>query len=186
MKQFTKTVLLLFAGSLLFLAGTEAARAQRFPRPLREQPYFISGTIRWKKDMGIIPAGPAVQQAAASPCGQFFVAATDPGSGKGIAYSSGMTQQPDEGDYHVCSYSFRAPSNRSLYMIAGMGGVLLLPQMDESAYYWTGPWIGGSRNRPPGGALRGFTGYKYITLGGLRRRGVANFELLYVRRDDPH
>lgn len=184
MKPYTKVLLLILGGLLIAVALPGAVRAQRFPGD-RGQLYFISGTIRWKKDMGIIPAGPAVAQAAASPCGQFFVAATEPGSGKAVAYSSGMTQQPDDGDYHVCSYSFKAPGNRSLYMIAGMGGVLLLPKMDESAYYWTAPWIGGSRNRPPGGALRGFTGYKYITLNRGRRRGVANFELLYVRRDDP-
>jgi hypothetical protein len=186
MRAFTKRILFVIAGALLLAASAHVAQAQRIPGIQRDQLYFISGSIRWKKDMGIIPAGPHNSQPAASPCGQMWVAATDPSSGKEVTKSSSMNLQPDDGDYHVCSYSFKMPGNRRVYMIAGMGGTLLLPKLDDSPMYWTDPWIGGSRPQPPGGAIRGFTGYKYVTLTPQRRRAVANFELLYVRKDDPH
>ena len=173
LKKFTKSVLLVFTGLLLIGSAASTVPAQRPPLSAPQRPTYVSGSIRWKKDMGIIPMGPGHKQAAAVPCGQFFVAGTEPGSGKSIVYTTTPFNFTEEGDYYVCSYSMKAPANRSMYMVPGMGGVLLLPQMDTSSFYWTDAWIGGSRPKPPGGAIRGFTGYKYITLNSRRPRAVA-------------
>ncbi|MEO6393063.1 MAG: hypothetical protein ABIP75_14540 [Pyrinomonadaceae bacterium] len=185
MKNYTKALLFVLGGLLLIGSAAGTAQAQRFPYGGRERPTYVSGSIRWKKDLGIIPMGPGNKQAAPVPCGQFFVAGTEPASGKSIAYTTNPFAFSEEGDYYVCRYAMKAPANKTMYMIPGMGGVLLLPKMDTSAFYWTDPWIGGNRNKPPAGAFRTFTGFTYVTLSTRRPRGVANFEMIYGRSDDP-
>lgn len=172
-----RALLLVFSSMLLLMFITAGARAQT-----------ITGSIRWKKEMGVIPAGPGNSQAAAAPCGQFYVAAEDPQNGfKAVTYTDSPLAFSEAGDYYVCRYSFRVPENKSLYIVAGMGGVLLLPKEDRSPHYITASWIGGSRSKPPAGYERSFTGHKYVT---LRRRGrrpartMVNFELIYVN-DNP-
>lgn len=183
--RYTKALLFAFGGLLLVGSAAVTAMAQPTGYGRRERPLFVSGNIRWKKDMGIIPMGPGNKQAAPSPCGQFFVAGTEPASGKSISYTTSPLVFAEEGDYYVCRYTMKAPANKTMYMVPGMGGVLLLPKMDTSAFYWTDPWIGGSRNKPPAGAFRTFTGFTYITLSARRTRGSANFEMIYGRSNDP-
>lgn len=179
MKKPSQILLLVFSSLLLLISVTATVRAQR-------RTYTVSGTIRWKKEYGVIPMGPGHSQAAVYPCSPFFVAAVTPGTGKAITYTeNALTQLPDEGGYYVCRYVLRVPADTSLYITAGMGGVLLLPKMDRSPYYITAPWIGGNRPQPPAGAERTFTGYKYVTLSGRRTRAFVNFEMIYARNDDP-
>jgi hypothetical protein len=190
LKRTTQTLFLILSSSLLLVSVTASAHAQNdrrpYGRPDRTRSYTVSGTIRWKKDYGVIPMGPGHSQAAVYPCAPFFVAALDSSTNKSVAYTDGLlTQAADQGDYYVCNYSLKVPSDRSLYIVAGMGGVLLLPNMDRSPHYTTAPWIGGNRSRPPTGTERGFTGYKYVTLSGRRTRAFVSFEMLYVRNDDP-
>ncbi len=158
------------------------------PEPVPTPPglYTVSGAIRWKKDMGTVPMGPGNSRAAVYPCSAFSVVATDPGSGKALAYTDQVSspfQMSEEGDYYVCRYSLTAPTGRPLYMIATMGGILLLPKEDRSPMYISDPWIGGSRSKPPAGAERGFTGYTSVKLDRRTTRAVVNFELLYVAID---
>jgi hypothetical protein len=186
MKQVTKPALFVLAGALLLAASAQAARAQQPAGPRQnDRLYVISGTIRWKTDMGVIPEGPHSSQRATFPCVQFYVAATDPDSGKIIAITNGLDQLLDDGEYHVCSYSFAAPANQRLRVVAGMGTKPLPGNADVSMYF-TDPWIGGTRNQPPRRESRGFTGAQDITLTPESRRGVANFEMVYVRRNSPH
>jgi hypothetical protein len=63
------------------------------PRPLPTPAplYSVSGTIRWQKDMGLVPMGQGNSRAAISPCSVFSVVATEPSSGKGgCLYGSGF------------------------------------------------------------------------------------------------
>jgi hypothetical protein len=184
MKKTSQTLLLVFSSLLLLISVTVCVRAQGPGR--RPLTYTVSGQIRWKKEYGVIPMGPGNSKASVYPCSPFFVAAINPGSGKAIAYTeNALTQGADDGEYYVCNYSMKVPADTSLYITAGLGGVLLLPKMDRSPYYITAPWIGGSRPQPPGGAERSFTGFKYVTLSGRRTRAVVSFEMIYARNDDP-
>lgn len=156
------------------------------PVPTPAPAYSVSGAIRWKKDMGLVPMGPGNSKAAIYPCSAFSVVATDPGSGKAVVYTDQVSspfQMSEDGDYYVCSYSLSLPVARSLYLIATMGGILLLPEEDRSPMYISDAWINGTRSKPPAGAERGFTGYTYVKVDRRNPRAVANFELLYVRID---
>lgn len=156
------------------------------PMPTPQPAYSVSGSIRWKKDMGVVPMGPGNSQAAIYPCSAFSVVATDPGSGKAVVYTDQVGspfQMSEEGDYYVCRYTLSLPVARNLYLIATMGGVLLLPQEDRTPMYISDPWIGGTRSKPPAGAERGFTGYTSVRVDRRNSRATANFELLYVAID---
>ena len=158
------------------------------PRPLPTPAplYSVSGTIRWQKDMGLVPMGPGDSQAAIYPCSVFNVVATEPSSGKEVV-STDQVASPfpmsEEGDYYVCSYSLSLPVARNLYLIATMGGIRLLPQEDRSPMYISDAWIGGTRSKPPAGSERGFTGNTSVHVDRRNTRATANFELLYVRID---
>ena len=191
MKKTSQLLLLILSSLVLLVSLTASASAQRRPNPFSppfRRGYVVNGTIRWKKDMGVVPMGPGNSRAAVSPCDAFSVVATDPASGKAIVYTDQVTapfQLSEEGDYYVCRYGLKVPPNRSLYMIATMGGILLLPKEDDSPMYLTDAWIGGSRSKPPAGAHRTFTGYQSLKLGGIRTRAVVNFELIYAYSNDP-
>jgi hypothetical protein len=163
-----------------------SSRVSPAPVPTPQALYTVSGAIRWKKDMGIVPMGQGNSRAAISPCSAFSVVATDPGSGKAVVYTDQVSspfQMSEEGDYYVCSYSLKLPAATKLYLIPTMGGILLLPQEDRSPMYISDAWIGGTRSKPPAGAERGFTGYTYVTVDRRNPRATANFELLYVPID---
>jgi hypothetical protein len=157
-------------------------------------PFSVRGKIRWKKAYGVIPTGPLTGVATPLPCGHFFVAAMKmgpaaPGSlgGRLVTVASTpnlpnkITQGPDEGDYYVCNYIIPdLPKDTNLVILAGMGGTLLLPQMDRDPYYWRNPWIGGSQPQPPPGYERVFTGGRNVTLTNNMSRTSIDFEMIYA------
>ncbi|MBA2733303.1 MAG: hypothetical protein H0U54_10480 [Acidobacteria bacterium] len=154
-------------------------------------PYSVRGKIRWRKEYGIVPSGPATGEPAFLPCGQHFVAAMkttgQPGSfGRLTTVASTpdipniIIKGPDEGGYYVCNYIIPdLPRDTSLLILAGMGGTLLLPEVDRAPYYHTSPWIGGSQPQPPSGHTRVFTGDRSVTLTGAAPRAVVDFEMVY-------
>lgn len=152
--------------------------------------FSIAGTIRWDKSYGTIPIGPTLKQAAANPCGQFYVAAVEPSSGKAIAYTSGALTLDSSpyyrGNVYICRYSFKVPGNTPLYVIAGMGGVLLLPKVSDEPYLVSDPWIGGTYNTPPKGAFRTFNGSRSVKLTTTNPTANIDFEMVYGRKDNPH
>ena len=174
MKKRMLQLLLIASGSfLLIVAATAQAHAQG----------VVSGSIRYRKDFGVSPAGLGHSRARADLCDVFSVAALDSRTNKLVAYMDKVAapfQRADAGDYYVCRYTMKVPLNRSLYVIPHFGGVLLLPQENREPYNITDAWIGGSRSKPPAGYERSFVGHKYVTLGGPRRRAVANFEMIYA------
>jgi hypothetical protein len=169
-------------------AASVIAQPAKPIKNVRRGPSMVTGTIRWDKSYGIIPMGPGNSQAAPSPCGQFFVAATVPSTGKAVATTSEVTfdtsyYRPNQ---YQCSYVIRnLPFDTPLYVIAGMGGTLLLPKMSDAPMYWTDPWIGGNYNKPPPGTFRTFTGSQSINLTNANPRATVNFELIYARKDNP-
>jgi hypothetical protein len=156
-------------------------------------PFSVRGKIRWRKAYGVIPTGPATRDPSPLPCGHFFVAAMKmgpaaPGSLGGrlttVATTPNLpnkiTQGPDEGDYYVCNYIIPdLPKDTNLVILAGMGGTLLLPQMDRDPYYWRNPWIGGSQPQPPPGYERVFKGGQNVTLTNNLSRMSIDFEMIY-------
>lgn len=172
-KKSIQTLLLISSTLLLLVSATASASGQN-----------VSGTIRWRKDFGVVPMGPGHSQAAVNPCSIFSVAALDVRNNSRAAAYTDQIASPfryvDGGDYNICRYTLRVPERKSLYITATMGGVLLLPKEDRSPYLITGPWIGGGRSKPPAGYERGFTGHQYVTLYRSRQRVIVNFEMVYV------
>ncbi len=153
-------------------------------------PNSVSGKIRWKKDYGLVPLGEFDNEASPLQCGQFFaaamktVAAGSFGKLTTVAYTDFSANQmivgPDEGDYHVCRYLITGlPLNTGLVMMAGMGGVLLLPEVDPSSLYHTTPWVGGSQPQPPPGYERVFIGSKSVILTDAAPHATVDFEMVY-------
>lgn len=142
----------------------------------------LEGVIRIPKAFGIVPIGPGLKEAAPMPCGQFYVAVLDPDNkNRPIAYTESVKQGRDDGVFYTCKYSLTVPANKSLYVIAGMGGVLLLPKVDRSPMYITDAWIGGTNNKPRRGYERGFAG-KFVTLGTVKATYL-KFDMYYAQVD---
>jgi hypothetical protein len=151
----------------------------------------VRGTIRWKKDYGLIPPGPGYNTPSPEPCGVFFVAAMTTAGAPGTfgklttlktesAQFNEPNKVPEEGDYYVCHYIITGlPTNKNMLIMAGMGGSLLLPQLDPYPLYHTVPWIGGSQPQPPPGYDRVFIGSRSVTLTDSDSRAVVDFEMVY-------
>lgn len=199
MEKTTQNLVLVLSVLLLLVFVTASARARSNPNPTPPVPFEVKGQIRWKKDMGLIPIGPGKILASNSACSPFFIVAYEynasfSGGSEIIAYSSRSTSQPTEQEeYYVCNYSIQVPSNKSMFVRAGMGDVDLLPKtlersqdplMSGQPYFLTDRWIGGTNSRPPAGWERGFT---------ERPTGVTKylefvlFEMVYFRsHSDPN
>jgi len=177
--------------STVIVTGQDPPKPVRAIKNVQRGPSMVTGTIRWSKTYGFIPMGPGNSQAAVNPCGAFYVAATVPSTGKAIKTTAEMTLGASNGyyyrpDYYVCSYKLTGlPTSTPLYIIAGLGGSLLLPQIDDSPMYLTDGWIGGSYNKPPNGTFRTFTGSQSVNLSPAKPSAVVNFELVYARKDNP-
>jgi hypothetical protein len=188
--KFISTLMMVVATAAISLAlsATLTAQPAKPIKNVRRGPALVTGTIRWDKSYGIIPMGPGNKEAAPSPCGQFFVSATVPSTGARVVTTSEMTFDTSYyyPNYYVCSYTLRnVPFDTPLYMVAGMGGSLLLPKMSDMPMYWTDAWIGGNYNKPPPGSSRTFTGGQSINLTNANPRAVVNFEMTYARKDNP-
>jgi hypothetical protein len=205
-----KRFLLLTVASLLLLTGIAlSVQAQDAPKDYHPNPnatplptpapkatpdlapmWAVNGKIRWKKSMGVVPVNSNVENSIDNRCISFYVAASDPGTGAPLRGDhSQMWKGDDEGAYYVCHYTLKLPQNRQVRVFASMGGDGLLPKADPNPLFSTRQWVGGvrSESRPPQGAVRGFTGSKYVTLSRSAPRASVDFELIYVtpRSDDP-
>ena len=150
----------------------------------------VNGKIRWKKEYGVVPVTSDLQSSLDNQCISFYVAALDPRTNQPLRSDhSQMFKADDEGDYHVCRYTLKLPSNQQFRVIAGMGGDGLLPDPDPNPLFLTRAWIGGnpSQSKPPTGGMRAFIGSKYVTLDRRNSRATVDFELYYAlpRSDGP-
>jgi len=143
----------------------------------------VNGKIRWKKAYGVVPVTGNVQEALENRCISFYVAALDPRTNQPLRSDhSQMFKADDEGDYHVCRYTLKLPSNQQWRIVAQMGGDGLLPEPDPNPLFLTRAWIGGdpAQSKPPAGAMRAFIGSKYVTLDRRNSRATVDFELYYA------
>ena len=184
MKKSQQTLPLVLSSILLLISVTVTTRAQ--------EQGVVTGVVRWETELGVAPMGPGNSKAAVEPCSVFYVAALDAHSNKPVTYTDQIASpfqksvvKYDDGEFYVCRYSLRVPQNRSLYIVAGMGGVLELPKEDRSPMYITDAWIGGSKPQPPAGWERSFSGYTYVNINDrtFRHRAIVNFTMIYVRKD---
>ena len=190
-EKFVSILTMIAAITAISIASAASAAAQPRPQPVKAIKNIrygsVTGTLRWSKTYGTIPLGPKNSEASPKPCDPFYVAVLVPSTGKGVVWSSEMTlsRYYDPNNY-VCNYTiYSVPLHTPLYLIAGMGGVLLLPEMSEEPYYLTDAWIGGNYNKPPGGTFRTFTGSQSINLTPENPKAVVNFEMIYARKDNP-
>ena len=170
------------------------ANAQPTPAPITTpdyQPlYAVNGKIRWKKAYGVVPVSSTLQDSIDNRCISFYVAALDPRTNQPLRGDhSQMWPADDEGDYHVCRYALKLPAATQVRVIAQMGGDGLLPNPDPNPLFLTRAWVGGdlSQSQPPQGAIRAFTGSKYVTVDRRTPRATVDFELYYAlpRSDGP-
>ena len=152
--------------------------------------YAVNGKIRWKKAYGVVPVSSNLQDSLNNRCISFYVAALDPRTNQPLRGNhSQMWKADDEGDYYVCRYALQLPATTQVRVIAQMGGDGLLPDPDPNPLFLTRAWIGGdpAQSRPPNGAMRAFTGSKYVTLDRRNSRATVDFELYYAlpRSDTP-
>lgn len=164
------------------------------PTPMTAPDYqpvgAVNGKIRWKKEYGVVPVSSNLQDSINNRCISFYVAALDPRTNQPLRGDhSQMFKGDDEGDYYVCRYTLKLPSNVQVRVIASMGGDGLLPNPDPNPLFTTRAWIGGnpSQSRPPQGGMRAFTGSKYVMLDRRTTRASVDFELYYAlpRSDGP-
>src|SRR5207253_6357 len=94
----------------------------------------MTGRIRWKKDMGVLPKAPGAREPAEDICAQFFVVVTQPatGSGKPIQYDIALEAKPEPSkpDYFSCRFEMKVPSNVHLSVYPGMGNGLAWPKSE--------------------------------------------------------
>lgn len=140
----------------------------------------LNGVIRVKKAFGVIPRSRGSAEPG-SRCGQFYVAVLDPNNRNTPIIVTSTETGREDADYYTCKYSLAAPANQPLYVIAGMGGTNLLPQIDRGELYITDAWIGGTNNKPRRGYERGFAG-KFITLG-TTKATYLRFDMYYAQVD---
>lgn len=150
----------------------------------------VNGKIRWKKAYGVVPVNSDLQDSIENRCISFYVAALDPRTYQPLRSDhSQMFKADDEGDYYVCRYTLKLPSNQQFRIVAQMGGDALLPNPDPNPLFLTRAWVGGdpSQSKPPTGGMRAFIGSKYVTLDRRNSRATVDFELYYAlpRSDTP-
>ena len=153
------------------------------PTPDYQPVGAVNGKIRWKKAFGVVPVTSNLQESLDNRCISFYVAALDPRTNQPLRGDhSQMFKADDEGDYYVCRYTLKLPSNTQVRVIAQMGGDGLLPNPDPNPLFLTRAWIGGdpAQSQPPNGAIRAFTGSKYVTLDRRNSRATVDFELYYA------
>lgn len=153
------------------------------PTPDYQPVGAVNGKIRWKKAFGVVPVTSNLQESIDNRCISFYVAALDPSTNQPLRGDhSQMFKADDEGDYYVCRYTLKLPSNTQVRVIAQMGGDGLLPNPDPNPLFLTRAWIGGdpAQSQPPNGAMRAFTGSKYVTLDRRNSRATVDFELYYA------
>ena len=150
--------------------------------------YAVNGTIRWRKDYGVVPISNSLQTSINDRCVSFFVAAVDPRTNQPIP---GDYRQMWNGDdyrdsagrtYYTCRYALKLPTNRQVRVIGGLGGEGLLPQPDPNPMFWTAQWVGGdaTQSHPPAGSMRMLSGSRYVTLSQSAPRATVDVELIYA------
>lgn len=145
MKDSRKQLLVTILGSIvLIVGGASSAYAQGTPE-VNGELRTLTGRIRWKKEMGVLPKKPRGLEPAENICAQFFVVVTQPstGSEKPIQYDIALEAKPEmnKPDYFSCLFNMQVPSNVLLVVHAGMGDGIAWPNSGQSLAHYVNPWI---------------------------------------------
>lgn len=185
-KQSIQTLLLVFSSLLLLVTANVRSLAQERPADSTANEFqTLSGVIRWKKELGIVPKAPYSNEPAENICSSFYVGVVvDALSAEGLAaYSNALERRPDEGDNYICRYTIeKVPANRNLHLVVGMGDPSPTPKI--LPFQYVGPWVGedGSKPAPPRRSIRGFAqNNKYLRIGSIKGTYVA-IDLIYKSR----
>lgn len=187
MKKTTQTLVLILSVIVPFIAVSATPRAR--VNPIVNPPGEVIGQIRWKKEMGLIPASAGSTQASTSACSAFFIIAVSLGMGPNapsevFAHSQPSTKQPrEDGEYYVCNLSMQLPLDTGLIATAGLGDVKAWPKRSRESIFWTDPWIGGSNSQPGAGMRRGFTDFAFVNRSADSKPILHRFEVVYVSSD---
>ena len=169
------------------------AKPQPTPAPVAQPDYepmwSVNGTIRWKKEYGVVPVSSSLEDSINNRCISFYVAALDPKTNQPLRGDHSQMWKPETDNYrdhygrsyYTCRYALKLPANRQVRVIASMGGDGLLPETDPNPLFLTRRWIGGdaAQSQPPAGAMRMFAGSKYVMLDQRTPRASVDFELIY-------
>ncbi len=138
----------------ILLLGGEVFDAHGQVRELKT----LSGRIRWKKAMGVLPKSPGSTEAADNICAQFFVVVMLPGNEKPYQYDIALEDKPEvsKPDYYSCVFEMQVPNKVQLSVIAGMGDGLAWPNSAKSNFHYAHPWVDAGR-QVRGGGIRSFT-----------------------------
>ena len=158
MKKAAPTLFSVFSVLLLLLAANICSSAQSRPQEFQT----LTGRIRWKKDMGVVPKAPDSSEAAENICSPFYVGVMvySASDNSLAAYTDALERGRDEGDYYICRYTIeKVPAKINLMIMIGMGDVFSLPKPTRLPFHYTLPWIveGGSKASPPRRFIRSFT-----------------------------
>jgi hypothetical protein len=147
----------------------------------------VSGIIRWRKTLGLVPEGPASRNAHLQQCGLFvieaFVSTPSGRFGDLRAIASSVSTPFDrtlrvreDGDYYYCPYLLpNLPENTSL--------LIKVRPLDK--FIVTTRWIGGSQPEPPPGYGRYLSGNRSVMLTGRNPQARVDFEVVYAPASAP-
>lgn len=144
----------------------------------------LVGVIGIPKEFGMVPHGAGSKLADSNPCESFYVAALDPDNRNRVITADRANQDHGRvvGEFFTCRYSITVPANKRLYVIAGMGSTVRLPEQTRDPHYITDAWIGGTNNKPRRGYERGFAG-KFVTLRTTVKATYLRFDIYYAQVD---
>ena len=185
-KQSIQTLLLVFSSLLLLMTANVRSLAQERPADSTANEFqTLSGVIRWKKELGVVPKAPYSNEPAGDICSPFYVGViVDALSAEGLAaYTNSFERRPDEGDNYICRYTIeKVPANRNLHLVVGMGDPSPIPKV--SPFLHVGPWVAedGSKPAPPRRSIRGFAqSNKYLRISSVKGTYLA-IDLVYTKR----
>jgi hypothetical protein len=185
-KQSIQTLLLAFTSLLLLVTANVRSLAQERPADATVHEFqTLSGVIRWKKELGVVPKAPYSNEAAGEICSPFYVGViVDAQSAEGLTvYTNSLERGPDQGDMYICRYTIeKVPANKNLHLVVGMGDPSPTPKI--LPFQYVGPWVGedGSKPAPPRRSIRGFAqNNKYLRIGSVKGTYVA-IDLVYKTR----
>ena len=146
----------------------------------------LSGKIRWKKSMGVLPKGPGSSQPAENICAQFYVAVNEStaSSNELVAYDAALKAVTSvEPGYYVCNYEMKVPTNRNLVVTPGMGDVFRAAKPDRKPFHFADAWVAedGTRPVPPSGFVRAISPpFRPVVLD--KKNMYVGYEIFYNRK----
>lgn len=179
-----RTLLAILTFVLLAASAVLNVKAQPAPPEVEGPLKTLSGSIRWKKALGVLPKSPGSTQATDNICAHFYVVVTRSPfqSSKPIQYDIALEDKPElsKPDYYSCRFEMQVPSNVNLAVYPGMGdGLAWRWDAPKSRYHYYDAWIDVAAGRAVRSrGIRGFQPENRVVVVGNKGLNIP-FELLY-------